>query len=82
MSVHFSLCNGTVGAIVITSVRMYIFGHLDLLSCKRFPRNYRALDTHEKHIKHYIVISWHATDKIIFLNLPSNFNIPVCPVYL
>lgn len=82
MSVHFSLCNGTVGAIVITNVRMYIFGCLDLLGCKRFFKNYMALDTYEKHSKHYIVISWHAIDKIIFLNLPSNFNIPVCPVYL
>lgn len=82
MSAHFSLYNETVGTIVITSVRMYIFVCLDLLSCKRFLRNCKVLDTHEKHCKHYIVISWHAIDRIICLNLPSNFNIPFCPVYL
>lgn len=82
MSALFSLCKETLGAIVITSVRIYIFVCFDLLCCKTFLRYYTALDTHEKHCKRYMVISWHAIDRIIFLNLPSNFNIPVCPVYL
>lgn len=82
MSAHFPLCNETGCNCDYKCENVHFFVCLDLLGCKRFLRNYMALDTHEKHCKHHTVINWHAIHRITFLHLPSNFNIPVCPVYL